>query len=676
MVVLVAFLTSGAAFAQDQKCGAELNYEDADIRAVVDDIAIRTGRTFLLDPRVQGRVTVKSPPDGGLCSDEAWELFQAMLRVNGFVATPLGVNKYKIVPMQEAPRSAGPVGAGASGDLVTQIVRLRYIDAREAAANLSQLVNERGIAAPVRSSNSIILVDTADNVARLRKVIAELDKDSTVYKTIALNNASAGDVARVVRGLAQQMSAENGAQPSAVSVVSVDASNSILIRAEPAIVERLSGVISQLDKMGGTKADLSVIFLKHANAEQLAKLLQQIVSSQQGDGAPGADDGAPDAPAPAASIVGPGGKARAMIAYDKATNSIIINGDADIQRTLREVIAQLDIRRPQVLIEAIIVEMSDTTARELGLQYFFTGTNGSTVPFGTTNFQRATPNVLALAGPTLLQTGNLSKNVSDDFGASLTQAAINALLGINGLGIGGAGQIGDGTVFSAILTAIKQDDTSNVLSTPSVVTLDNQEASLSVGQEIPVTTGEAVGDNFQNAFRTVTRQQVGTILKVTPQINEGGTVTLKVSQETSSVAGQIIKSSTDLITNKREISTTALVDDGNLLVIGGLIDDTSELHDDKVPVLGDIPVAGNLFKHTARKRERRNLMVFIRPTILRDEESAQAATAKKLDYLRAKELLSTGRSKSDIDRLIDQVTGTEARPGQAAPQTTGGSPNG
>ncbi|HPE31859.1 MAG TPA: hypothetical protein PLV61_11770, partial [Parvularculaceae bacterium] len=215
---------------------------------------------------------------------------------------------------------------------------------------------------------------------------------------------------------------------------------------------------------------------------------------------------------------------------------------------------------------------------------------------------------------------------------------------------------------------IKRDTGSNVLSTPSVVTLDNQKATLSVGQEIPITTGEAVGDNLTNAFRTVSREEVGVILEVTPQINDGGTVTLEISQETSSIAGQIIDTSTDLITNKRLITTTALVDDGDILVIGGLVDETTESFQDAVPLLGDIPGVGNLFKTQGKSKTRRNLMVFIRPTILRDQDTARAATQKKLDYVRAKELLYTGQSKSDLDRLIEQVTGIDG----AAPNGSGG----
>lgn len=652
---IAALFQAGAGYARESEdCASELNYDEADIRAVVDEIAVRTGRTFLLDPRVTGRITVKSPPGGQLCADEAWELFQAMLRVNGFAATPIGALKYKIVPVQDAPRSAGPVGGGEGGDLVTEIVRLQFVDAREAAANLSQIINERGVAAPVRSSNAVILVDTADNMVRLKEVLSQIDRDITVYRTIPLNNAAAADVVRVVSGLAKEISEEGGGQTSQISVVPVEASNSVLIRAEPAMINKLSAVIAELDRIGGAKSDLSVISLNHADAEELAPLLREIANSQQAGGAEGQ----------------PAGPQRANISFHKATNSVIISGDADIQRTLQSVIAQLDVRRAQVLVEAIIVEISDSTARELGLQYFITGTQGSRVPFSTTNFSSAQPNILAAAGAALLDGRDGDIGDGDDFDNGLTDAAINSLLGINGLAFGGAGKTKDGVLFGAILTAIKQDRGSNVLSTPSVVTLDNQTASLSVGQEIPITTGEATGADFQNAFRTVQRQQVGVILEVTPQINEGGTVTLEIVQETSSVARQIISTSTDLITNKRVISTTALVDDGDILVIGGLIDETREITEDKVPFLGDIPIAGNLFKTSGRSRERRNLMVFIRPTILRDQDTARAATRKKLDYLRGREMLYKGEPVSDLDRLIEQVTGAAAASPPPAPTAT------
>lgn len=644
-----AQIAPAVAQAGRDSCGAELNYDTADIRAVVDEIAVRTGRTFILDPRVQGQVTIKSPPNGQLCAEETWELFQAALRANGFVATPIGGKKYKIVGLQDAQRSGGPVGAGSSGDQVTEIVRLRYVDAREAAANLSQIIGQNGVAAAVRGGNSIILVDNADNVQRLKQVIAEIDRDPTVYRTIPLSNASSIEVARVVSSLARQIQEEGGQAPSPVSIVPMEASNSILIRAEPSMINRLSAVVTELDRYGEEQADLSVIALNHADAEDLAPLLRELAGAQQaGAGSEAA------AVSPGANVIVPqaGGRQRAIISFHKQTNSVIISGDADMQKKLRDVIGKLDKRRAQVLIEAIIVEISDTTAQELGVQYFIGNTEGKRIPFSGTDFPGAPPDIFSAIGEQILDGADTT-----DGKKLLRDAALRSLLGVSGFGLGLGGATKDGTIFGAMLTAIKEDDTSNVLSTPSVVTLDNVEAKLSVGQEIPITTGEAVGDNFQNAFRTVSREQVGTILEVTPQINEGGTVTLKIRQESSSIDGPIISDSTDLITNKREITTSTVVDDGAIHVLGGLIDETRTTREDKVPLVGDIPVAGNLFKTRAKQKNRRNLMVFIRPTILRDKESAARATARKYDYVRGKELLQSGRAQSALDRLIEEATG-------------------
>ena len=640
----------GAASAQEN-CAEALNLEEADIRSVVDEIAVRTGKKFVIDPRVNGRVTIKSGPNGGLCAEEAWELFQAALRVNSFTATPIGSNSYRIIPIQEGSRAAGPVGEGAPGDIVTQIVRLNHVDAREAAANLSQIISERGVVAPVRSGNAIILVDSSDNMARLREVLAQLDRDTTVYRTITLENASAAEVARVITNMAQEISEEGTTSASNVSVVPVAASNSILIRAEPQILARLTRVVAELDRIGRAQADLSVISLNHADAEEMAKLLKEIAAGETTAGV--GDQGAVASSA-----------ARANISFHKATNSVIISGDADIQLTLRKVVEQLDVRRAQVQIEAIIVEVSDTTARNLGIQYFLAPTAGRRVPFSATNFSSASPNILAAAGALLLNP-ELLKGDSSGASGALATSAINSIVSTNGFIGGGAGKIGDDAVFGAVLTALKRDTESNVLSFPSIVTLDNQEAKLSVGQEIPIITGEAVGQDLDNAFRTVSREQVGVILEVTPQINEGGTVTMKIRQENSSVApNQTATGASDLITNKREVETTALVDDGGILVIGGLVDQTDTITEDKVPLLGDIPIAGNLFKSSSRDRIRRNLMVFIRPSVIRDKADGESVTQKKLNYIRAREALSTGRKKTELDRLIEQVTGfSDEQPG-------------
>lgn len=640
--IVIIFFPNARAFAQEE-CSGAINYEDADIRSVVDEIALRTGRKFVLDPRVQGRVTVKSGPNGGLCADEAWELFQAMLRVNGFTATPINGGSYKIVPVQEGPRSAGPVGEGRAGDLVTQIIRLRYIDAREASANLTQIVNERGVVAPVRSGNALIVVDTSDNIERIRKVLQQIDRDPTVFQTVELNNASATEVASVLQGLAQEI-AEDSNQTSNISIVPVEASNSILIRAEPDTIRRFTNVVTELDRIGGDKSDLSVIPLNHTDAEEMSTLLREIANANQGSGNP---EGPPG-----------GGRQRASISFHQSSNSIIISGDADIQQRLRSVVLQLDVRQAQVLIEAIIVDISDTTAREIGVEYFISGdgSDNNRTPFTTSNFSRLQPSVLASAGSSLLSADG---DAADFDSSAIAQAAIGSLLSTSGFGIGGIGQSG-GTIFGGILTAIKQDTNSNILSTPFATTLNNQTASLSVGQEIPITTGEQIGDDFSNAFRTVSREEVGVILEVTPKINEGGTVTLEISQEISSVAGPIIDSSTDLITNKTRFTTTALVDDGDILIIGGLVDQAQSEFEDGVPFLSEVPGVGNLFKNTGRSNSRRNLMVFIRPTILRNSEDSGYATKRKFDYIRAREQLFRGQPTSEVEEVINNFSGIRA----------------
>lgn len=651
--IAAAFAVSTSqALAQDGACAGSVNFEEADIRAVITEFATRTGHKYVIDPRVNGTVTIKSGPNGGLCSDEAWELFQAALRVSGFTAAPINGDSYKIIPIQDGARAAGPVGEAARGNYVTQIVRLNYIDAREAAATLTQIISERGVVSPVRTGNAVILVDDAANIARLTQVLQSIDKDTTVYRTIPLQNMSAAEAARIVNDLAREFSEENNGQRSSVQVLPVEASNSILVRAEPQVLARIARVISELDTVGGTNSGLSVVTLNHANATDMVELLREIAGAQ------------PDSNADGGSGVSFGPQTN--ISVDVATNSIIISGDAAIQQTLKDVVEQLDRRRAQVLVEAIIVEVSDNTARELGLQYFLSGdgSENGRVPFAATNFQSAQPNILASAGAFLLNDspffgGTTTTGGTGTTGANgLASTAISSLLSTNGLLLGGAGALSDGTVFGAVLTALQEDDESRVLSLPSVLTLDNQLATLSVGQEIPITTGEAVGDNFSGgAFRTVSREEVGIILEVTPRITDGDTVTLEVRQESSSVAGQILSSSTDLITNKSEFETVALVDDGDVLVLGGLIDQSEDIISSQVPLLGDIPVVGNLFKTQGKSTNRRNLMLFIKPTIIRNRETARSATSKKLDYIRARELLSSDRPKSELDRLIEQATG-------------------
>ncbi|MFN0023037.1 MAG: type II secretion system secretin GspD [Parvularculaceae bacterium] len=648
LIALIGMPASFAAAAEDA-CDERLNFENIEIGLVIDEMASRTGRKFLVDPRVAGNVTIKSGAESGLCREEAWELFLAALRVNGFTAAPLSADTFKIVPAQLGAREAGPVNEGngnktSGAGFVTQIIRLDHVSAQEAAGSITQIIGETGLVSSVASTNSVIVVDTPDNIDRVRQIVSRIDRDGSIVETFALTNVSANEAAAAVTALARQ-GAEEGAAPGGLRVQTtpIPSSNRLLVRARPEMMARVREIVAELDAVGGAGASLAVVQLAHADAETMVTLLGDLAeatASQTG----GAESD------PAASNA----RRPRLTAYPP-TNSIIIYGDAETQRTMKSVVAQLDVRRQQVLVEAIIVEVSDGTARALGVNYFAADRDGERVLFSSNTFGDAERRLLSDAGRGLLESDAAARE-------TLAQDALESLLGLSGFSLGGAATFGSGRIFGAILTAIKEDDQSRVLSFPSVVTLDNEPATLSVGQEIPITTGEAIGADFTNAFRTVTREEVGIILKVTPHINRGGTVTLKIDQESSNVAGQIIASSTDLITNKRAITTTSVVDDGDILVIGGLVDQTEERTASKTPVLGDAPLIGNLFRTSSRSKTSRNLMVFIRPTIIGTREGARAATEKRLTYITGQIAAAPNGRAFDLRARIDEVTGTPLAP--------------
>ncbi|MGB3721297.1 MAG: SPOR domain-containing protein, partial [Pacificimonas sp.] len=338
----------------------------------------------------------------------------------------------------------------------------------------------------------------------------------------------------------------------------------------------------------------------------------------------------------------------------------IISAPPDVQRTLGEVIRQLDTRREQVLVEALVAEVSDNAARELGVQFLLAGLDG-TVPFASTNYsnQVLNPNAigaavgsLELENQTITVDGEVISTSNGIAGSQeLQQAAAQSLLGVTG-GLFGLGAVSGNTVFGAIINAVKSDTASNLLSTPSIMTLDNQEARILVGQEIPITTGEALSPNFDNAFRTVERQNVGIMLQVTPQINSGGAVKLDILQEVSSISGPVTRGSSDLILNKREIETTITVDDGDIVALGGLLDENERRTIEKIPLLGDIPILGELFTSRSRAKTQTNLVVFIRPRIIRSRADAQAIAAQRYDYARAGQIARDPEIEPSLDRVL------------------------
>lgn len=647
-----------------------LNLRDADIRAFIQDASRVTGRTFIIDSRVTGKVSVVT--DRALSRSEYFEVFLSTLRANGLVAVPTGGGAYRIQPIDTAAAQPGRVGtAGAArNQFVTEVIRLRSIDAASAVETIRPLVSREGSVTANRVGNSLVVADFADNIRRIRELVRRIDNDNVATRVIPLRNAGAREIAT---SLSMLGGVGGGASP--VSVVAIDSSNSIALRGDASTVARFAAIVADLDKRAAAGSEIRVVFLQHADAEKLLPVLQQLagqaVSSvtTQASGAPGTPAAAAQPAAnttTAQSSSGSGGKA--IIARYEGTNAIIISAPADVQRTLGEVIRQLDTRRDQVLVEAIIVEISDTAARRLGIQLAFGGPNGAA--FST--YSNVTPPIVPIAGGVLqsqLSGGSrttttvngttTTTTTGNTNGSELLTGALNAVNSATGGTAGAAFRVASNLYLGAIINAVSQDNQSNILSTPSIVTLDNQEAKILVGQEIPITTGEALSNNFDNAFRTVTRQNVGIQLEVKPQIGEGGSIKLFLRQEVSSIAGAVTNNSSDLILNKREIQTTMTVDDGEIMAIGGLLDDNERRTLEKVPVLGDIPLLGELFRSRSRSRGKTNLMVFIRPTILRSAADARKLAEQRYGYIRGQQLTDRPDREPTIDELLREYMGIE-----------------
>ena len=679
-----------------------LNVRDADIRAFIADAAKVTGRTFIIDSRVQGKVTVVT--DRPLSRSEYFEIFLSTLRANGLVAVPTSNGAFRVQPTDNAASQPSRVGGSATASrnsLVTEVVRLRSIDAQSALDTVRTLVSPQGSVTANRAGNSLVIVDFGDNVRRIREVIRRIDTDNALTRVVALKNAGAREIATALQALVG--AAQPGGTGQGVSVVAITSSNAVALRGDPATVARLADVAADLDRRASLGTEIKVVFLQNADASQLLPVLQQLVGqqpteapqqaqlSQQTSGGvngaanartivPPQNQSIPSAPAQGGTgqpaIVAEGGRTAAVVTRFTGANAIVIAAPAEVQRQLADVVAQLDTRREQVLVEAIVAEVSDTTANQLGFQFLLGSLGGSAIPIAATTFRNSAPNLLTVAGAigarrlnTTTTTVNGTTTVTSTNNAisdTLAQSAISSILGASG-GFGGvATSIGKDGVFGGIINALKSDTTSNLLQAPHVITLDNQPARILVGQEIPITTGQALSQNFDNAFRTVQRENVGIQLEVRPQVNSSGTIKLFLHQQVSSISGPVSNDNSDLILNKREVETTLTVDDGQIAVIGGLLDDNERRTIEKIPLLGDIPGLGNLFKSKARSRSKTNLMIFIRPTILRTAEDSRRVTEQRYGYLRVQQGLQNPDAEPSIDQLVRDYMGA-APPLPAAP---------
>jgi len=670
-------LAAAPALAKTQEARQTLNVQGADIRAFIQDVARSTGRTFIVDPAVSGTVTVTS--DRPLTRAQMFEVFLSTLRANGLVVTPTASGAYRISPAQGAAQGPSTVGAERFS---TEVFPLRNIDAASAAETIRPLVGAQGQVLANPGANSVVVADFADNLARIRALVSRIDVDRSAYEVVTLENASAREIA----GVLQQVMAAPGGGQGMVAVTPVESSNSLVLRGDGEALARVRGLIHDLDGRSQSAQDVNVVFLEHANAEQLLPVLQQIVGQPVSDS--GTTSGTrlrtPAAGASAATSAG-GLRAgltttatgedqgsigattvtatgqRATIARFPGANALVISGPADMQRTLGDVIRRLDVRRQQVLIEAIVVELSDNAVRELGVQWLVGGEQG----VGLTNYSNSSSPLVPLAGGAA--SGQL--DADDPLREQLQGLALNSLIGANGF-VGGAGGKWNDGLFGFIINAAKTDEGSNLLQTPSIMTLDNEEATFLVGQEVPITTGQTILDGQSNPFTTTDRKDIGVRLTVRPQINAGGSITLTLRQEVSAINGVLTRGASDLVLDKRELETTLVVDDGDIAVAGGLLDQNDRLAIDKVPGLGDIPGVGVLFRSTSRQRGRTNLMVFLRPTIIRTPQEAQGLAADRWGYMRAQQQANQPDREPSLDALLrDYIrTAPPAAPATGTPQ--------
>lgn len=662
-LTLTCLLTGSPALAQQTAEAAQATitpaFRDAELTEIIDAVATITGKTFIIDPRVRAQVTIRSSTP--MSPQAFYEVFLSILQVHGFVAVPSG-DVIKIVPDANArqmpandlPNSIDP----KSDEVVTQVIQVRNINAAQLVPVLRPLIPQNGHLVAYPASNMLIVSDRANNISRIMRIVQRLDQaGDEEIEIVRLENASASEIVRVVNALSQGAQQQGEAPGVSAKLVADDRTNSVLISGEKSQRLRLKALVAHLDTPLEAGGDTQVRYLNYADAEQIAgKLKEQVTGITQA--APGAPGGAAAAAGPTAAQ-----DRNTTIWADKQTNALVVTAAPKMMRQIMSVVDRLDIRRYQVHLEAILVEITTTRAAELGVNWaVFSEEEGSTIPIGTFNQPVGQASigsiVTAISDPDSLSSGNITLPTGLTLGAGMIEEG-----GIN---------------FAILLRALRNDGTSNILQTPSITTLDNEEAEIKVAQEVPFVTGQYTntgGNNngSVNPFQTIQREEVGNILKITPQINEGTAVQLKIEQENSSLtqAGGAV----DLITNKRTISTTVMVEDGGMIVLGGLITDSVNEGESRVPILGSIPIIGELFKTRSGSKEKRNLMVFIRPTILRNGVDAAIETNAKYNVLRDQQInrrkggkvnLLPGEKQpllppiEDLSKYADPTAGAEA----------------
>ena len=578
--------------------GITLNFEQADIKSVVALVSERTGRNFVVDPRVRGEITVISsqPVD----DEQLYQVFLSALQIHGFAAIPVE-GAIRIVPKNIARRDQTPVpepGAADSGyDFVTQVIPIEHVEASELVPLLQPLISDEAELAAYAETNTLIISEAAGNIGRLKRLIERVDQDTTgVTEVVPLEHGSASEIVEMVEKIEPEERAGRR-----LLLAADERSNSILVGGDPARRPSVMELIQRLDGELEDEEGAAVVYLRYSDAESIVPILEGVAEGM----ARGAD-----------------GESGVSIHDHEATNALIINGPPDLVANLRQVVNQLDVRRAQVLVEAIIAEVSAERSQELGIQWGALGDQG----VGVINFDAA----------------------GDGSAANIGRAAAGGTEALGELNLGSgltAGAATRGGELGVLLRALSSESDSNILSTPSVMTMDNEEAEIVVGQNVPFVTGREVGDTRD--FQSIQREDVGVQLRIRPQINEGDGLKLDIEKEVSDV--QERGEAEDIITSMRSITTSAMVDDGEVMVLGGLMDEQAESQTDRVPGLGSIPGLGWLFRYESSAAQKQNLMVFLRPQIIENRDDARELTSPKYNLIRNQQLASRARGMRFLD---------------------------
>jgi general secretion pathway protein D len=687
------------AFAQEGG-GAALNFVNADMESVIKAVGHYTGMTFIIDPRVKGTLTLVS--ERTLSKAQAFALLTSALRLQGY-AVVTGDGYAKVVPEAEAKLQSSPtqVGIGGSrvrGDQVaTQVYRLQHESAANLTAVLRPLISPNNSIMADPGNNSLVITDYADNLRRLSKIIAALDSPSTGdLDVVPIRNGIASDVATLVSRL---MEPSPGGDAGRVTVLADARTNSVIVRAPSAARANMAkSLIAKLDQPTTEMGNIHVVYLKNADASKVAQTLRAVVAQdasavpvqQQGTSGGSIQSTGGTAGAAGAGGLGGqqgqqssvgmggtgntfgqqsqatatgagGGQGSGFIQADASTNSLIITAPDAIYRNLRSVIDQLDVRRAQVYIEALVVEVTSNKASEFGVQWVgLSGSDSSRYRVGgLQSFNTGSPNnIINLAA------------AAAGAGGTGTTGTTSSLPSLSGLSVGIFRQINGKLGLGAVASALENDGNANILSTPNMITLDNELATIKVGQNIPIITGSFTtgASGASNPFQTVDRKDVGLLLKVRPQISEGGTIKLSIYHENSGIDNSVPANSGGLITTVRAIESNVLADDGQIIVLGGLISDDEGHNEEKVRGLGDIPIIGNLFKYQTRSRVKRNLMVFLRPVVVRSKEQNNSISMDRYELMRA----TGANSQPDDDSILLRNLGAPMLP----PLTNGQPPAG